>query len=182
MTWRALRQRTQTDVRSCVALRDKRDLHLLYRKPIPIPEPSAGGVPEANSAKTAEAGAEAEDIKDEDEDPAAETTVKVKAEETAIAVDPTIEVDEAMTTDVPTEEGIEEATVDPVSGDGEVAEVEAESKPEVEDDGWSKSGAAPADQGPESAEAVEPEAGGMDVDRPATPEALPPSNDSAETN
>ena len=165
MTWRALRQRTQTDIRSCTVLKDKRDLHLLFRKPIPKPSGDvvvgAGGVQES---------AKQEEMKDEEEDvtadptatapaPATETataTAEVKAEDTAMTIEPTTEVESEETT---TAEVSAQETSKTTSG--EVGE-EEENKPVAEDDGWPKSDAAEV--------LPEVESGGMDVDRPATPE------------
>lgn len=156
MTWRALRQRTQTDIRSCTALKDKRDLHLLFRKP--TPKPTVDIVVGAGGGDGQEAAKQEEETKEEEEeeDVAADTSaaVEVKAEDTAITVKATAEVVMDETTTTTEAPGQEASTMTSME--------EVESKPVAEDDGWPKSDV------PEVQ--AEVESGGMDVDRPATPE------------
>lgn len=175
MTWRALRQRTQTDIRSLTAMREKRDLHLLV-KPALAPPPKG-------EAATTEPKSE---IKDEMED-VEETHVAVKEEDGSVTVDPIVvdvaevevvtESEEKPDTAVETDADVDAADAGVVVGvpETETAEdlidakiVSEEQVPEVKEVDETV-----VDEGTEivvSTE-VEEETGAMDVDRPATPEA-----------
>jgi hypothetical protein len=148
-------------------LKDKRDLHLLFKKPAPKAIEVVGDAP-----KPAKPEEENKEEVEEEEDVTADTNVEVKIEDSAIAIDPTgeTEPEPEPTTVVPvleTSEGTDVATPGeelenkPTTETDAVADTETETV--AEDDGWPK------------AEANETEPSGMDVDRPATPEALPAS-------
>lgn len=150
-------------------MKDKRDLHLLFRKPAPKATEVVGDAP-----KPAKPEEENKDEVEEEEDVTAETNVEVKVEDSAIAIDSTGETEPEPSTDIPVIETTEGAHVvtpgeelenkpetETETETGAVAETETETV--AEDDGWPK------------AEVNETEPSAMDVDRPATPEALPAS-------
>ena len=172
ITWRALRQRTQTDNRSCAALRDKRDLHLLFRKSVPKPKEAGGAGGETTVGAVQEVQKPEGEVKEDEEDVAAEDNVEVKPEEgethagggtkETVTTSTDIEVDAVAPTNVATDE------LEPTTGTGTVDRVDAEGWPvtETEEAGSAKEVVLKAESG----------SSGMDVDRPPTPEALPASD------